>query len=74
MPCPVYPKPLKDKASIFKLFFRKRRSWLEALYERSYKMKMGQVNIPGNRIYMINQPDLVQRVMIEEAAEFPSIN
>jgi cytochrome P450 len=71
MPCPVYPKPLKDKASIFKLFFRKRRSWLEALYERSYKMKMGQVNIPGNRIYMINQPDLVQRVMIEEAAEFP---
>lgn len=71
MPCPVYPKPLKDKASVFKLFFTKRRSWLEALYERSYKMKMGQVNIPGSRIYMINQPDLVQRVMIGEAAGFP---
>lgn len=68
---PVYPKPLKRKASMLLMFFGKRRSWLDGLYERSYGMKMGQVSLPGLELYMVNEPPLVRRILIEQAAKFP---
>lgn len=71
MTCPVRPQPLKNKAGIWKLFFKKHRSWMDGLYERSYSMKMGEVRLPGAHLYMVNQPDLVRRVMVDEFAEFP---
>lgn len=71
MPCPVRPLPLKEKASLLSLFFKKRRSWLDALYERSYSMKMGEIRMPGLHLYMVNQPDLVRRVMVDEVEKFP---
>ncbi|WP_375055674.1 cytochrome P450 [Zobellella sp. DQSA1] len=71
MSCPVFPKPAKSKASLWKVFFKKRRSWLDALYERSYGMKMGEFNLPGLRLYMINQPELVRRVMVQDVGQFP---
>ena len=69
--CPVYPKPLKSKSSLLRLFWRARRSWLDVLYERSYQMKMGHVRLPAADLFMINQPDLVRRVLIDEADRFP---
>lgn len=69
--CPVYPKPLKSKASMLLMFFGKRRSWLDGLYERSYGMKMGEIRLPGLELYMVNEPPLVRRVLIEQAAKFP---
>ncbi|MBL1376412.1 cytochrome P450 [Zobellella iuensis] len=71
MTCPVFPKPGKSKASLWKVFFTKRHSWLNALYERSYRMKMGEYIMPGLRLYMINQPELVRRVLVQEVADFP---
>ncbi|WP_319781492.1 cytochrome P450 [Oceanisphaera sp. IT1-181] len=71
MPCPVFPKPAKSKASLWKVFFTKRHSWLDALYERSYSMKMGEYKLPGFRLYMVNQPDLVRRIMVQDIANFP---
>lgn len=68
---PFFPKPLSNKASLFFTFFRKRRSWLDGLYERSYKMKMGRVKMPGLDLHVINQPDLVHRVLVDEVKEFP---
>jgi cytochrome P450 len=54
------------------MFFSKRRSWLDALYERSYAMKMGEVHLPGMDLYMVNEPGLVRHVMVDAAlAEFP---
>ena len=53
------------------MFFNKRRSWLDGLYERSYVMKMGEVHLPGVDLYMVNEPGLVRQVMVEEAASFP---
>ena len=38
--CPFHPNPHKNKATLFTTFLLKRRSWLDGLYERSYKMKM----------------------------------
>lgn len=69
--CPVYPRPRRSKASRLLMFFSGRRSWLDALYERSYRMQMGEVHLPGLDLYMVNEPALVRRVMTDEAAQFP---
>ncbi|HEX5330352.1 cytochrome P450 [Sulfuricurvum sp.] len=68
---PFFPKPLSNKASLFFTFFKKRRSWLDGLYERSYSMKTGRVKMPGLDLHVINQPDLVHRVLVDEVSEFP---
>ena len=69
--CPAYPRPRKSKASGLLMFFSARRSWLDALYERSYTMHMGEVHLPGMDLYMVNDPALVRRVMQEQASNFP---
>lgn len=69
--CPHYPPPARARPSAWRMFFSKRRSWLDALYERSYHMKMGEVHLPGVDLYMVNEPALVRRVMVDEAAQFP---
>ncbi|MEP7302018.1 MAG: cytochrome P450 [Caldimonas sp.] len=69
--CPVYPKPRASKASRWWLLFDARRSWLDNLYERSYAMKMGEIRLPGSRLYMVNEPALVRRVLVERAADYP---
>jgi cytochrome P450 len=70
--CPHYPPPAKKRPSAWRMFVSKRRSWLDALYERSYAMKMGEVHLPGVDLYMINEPGLVRHVMVDAALEqFP---
>lgn len=69
--CPVFPKPLKSKASLVKRFFGNRYSMLDVLYDRCYQMRMGEVKLPGIHLYMVNQPDLVHRVMVSEYQNFP---
>ncbi len=69
--CPHYPTPQARRPSAWRMFFSKRRSWLDSLYARSYQMKMGEVHLPGVDLYMVNEPSLVRRVMVEEAAAFP---
>lgn len=69
--CPAYPKPRAARASNAFMFFSARRSWLDALYERSYTMQMGEVHLPGMDMYMVNDPAVVRQVMQEQAAAFP---
>lgn len=69
--CPAYPSPRRSKASRLLMFFSARHSWMDALYERSYRMQMGEVHLPGLDLYMVNEPALVRRVMGTEAAAFP---
>lgn len=69
--CPHYPAPQPERPSAWRMFFSKRRSWLDSLYARSYEMKMGEVHLPGVDLYMVNEPSLVRRVMSDEAADFP---
>ncbi len=69
--CPVAPKKAKSKASLLKVFLGKRRSWLDGLYERSYRMKMGEMRLPGLSLYMINEPKLVRKVLMNESDAFP---
>ena len=69
--CPAYPQPKKTKASRLLMFFSVRRSWLDSLYERSYRMQMGEVHLPGLDLYMVNEPALVKQVLTEQSAAFP---
>lgn len=69
--CPVYPKPRPEQASKLSMFWHARRSWIDALYERSYHMQMGEVHLPSLDLYMLNDPEQVKRVMQTEAANFP---
>ena len=69
--CPAYPQPQKSRSSRFLLFFSARRSWLDGLYERSYRMQMGEVHLPGLDLYMVNEPALVKQVLVEQASDFP---
>ena len=68
---PHYPKTVKTKISQYMTFFNKSNSWLDGLYERSYTMKMGRVTLPKLDLYIPNEPDLIQRIMIKEAKAFP---
>ena len=69
--CPFHPKPHSNKASLITTFLLKRRSWLDGLYERSYKMKMGRVKMPGLDLYVVNDPEEVKRIMVDEVRDFP---
>lgn len=69
--CPFHPKPYKTKASTFATFLFKRRSWLDGLYERSYKMMMGRVKMPGFDLYVVNDPKEVRHVMVDDVKNFP---
>lgn len=69
--CPHYPPPAANRPSAWRMYFSKRRSWLDGLYDRSYRMKMGEVHLPGVDLYMVNEPTLVRQVMVEGAARFP---
>ena len=69
--CPAYPAPRASKLSRFLMFFSARRSWMDGLYERSYRMKMGEVHFPGVDLYMVNEPSLVRQVLVADAAQFP---
>lgn len=69
--CPAYPRPRAERPSAWWMFFGKRNSWLDGLYERSYAMKMGEVHLPGIDLYMLNEPGLVREVMVERHRAFP---
>ena len=69
--CPAYPPPRRHKASGLLMFFSARRSWLDALYERSYRMQMGEVHLPGLDLYMVNEPTLVRQVLTNAGDNFP---
>ncbi|AWI34940.1 cytochrome P450 [Helicobacter apodemus] len=69
--CPFFPKPHKNKATLWTTFFLKRRSWLDGLYEKSYTMKSGRVKMPGFDLYIANHPQDIRRIMVDEVRDFP---
>jgi cytochrome P450 len=74
---PPYPKPMPAHGRVVKVlmrpykFVRSLRCSLASLMDRSYSMHMGEVGLPHKKIFVANQPDLVQRVLITDIADFP---
>ncbi len=69
--CPFHPSSIKSKMGLISTFLFKCRSWLDGLYERSYKMSVGHIKMPNLDLYVINDPKEVKRIMIDEVKEFP---
>ena len=74
---PPYPAPMKDSGGWLKLLLRPakyllaRRCSIAALTERSYSMHLGAIGLPHKQLLLANQPELVQRILVDEAADFP---
>jgi len=68
---PPFPRPHKKKSTALLYLFRGWYSWIHTSFERSFTMKMGQVWTPRKTIYIINEPALVKKVMVEEWRKFP---
>ncbi len=70
---PPYPKPLQptDKRSLWNLFKRGKKSWLETLYEGAYKGKISRIRLPGTQIFLVRFPNLVREVLIDRYQNFP---
>ena len=69
--CPFHPKTYSNKASLLTTLLFKRRSWLDGLYDKSYRMKMGRVKMPGLDLHVVNDPKEVRKIMVDEVREFP---
>ena len=52
-------------------FLRVADSWLDALTARSYHMLMGHFKLPAMRVFVINDPAWVERILIDEPQHYP---
>src|SRR5438067_8482659 len=74
---PPYPKPQSEPRGLLRVLLKpfklikSRRCALAPLIDRSYSMHMGEVGLPFRRLYVVNQPELVRRVLIEESERVP---
>ena len=69
--CPEYPRPRPGRGGSWLMFFRARKSWMHSLFERSYRMKMGEVHLFGQHVYMVNEPRWVRHVMVDAVGRYP---
>ncbi len=68
---PPYPKPHAGALSLLAKFRSARRNVLSLLQERHYRMKMARFRVPGFDLFVLNDPTLVRRVLVDEAEQFP---
>lgn len=67
------PRPLPWKRSKLGLrgFLRVADSWLDALTERSYSMLLGHFWLPRLRVFVVNDPEWVERMLVHEPERYP---
>lgn len=74
---PDYPKPMPKRAWPLQMllkpwkFVKSRNCSLSSLSDRAYGMHLGELWLPTHTVVIPNQPDLVRRVLIDEADDFP---
>ena len=68
---PPYPNPRAKRPSVLARLIECRTSWLGQFFEKSYRMKTGLAWLPGKRFFIINQPDLVRQILVENPDNYP---
>lgn len=68
---PPYPKPNKKKLTPIKRMIKSWNSSLDALYEKSYSMKMGKVQLGRRACHMANDSSVVEQVLIKDWQAYP---
>ena len=61
---PPYPEPPKSKRGLIKRFLRGWHSWIHVLFDKSYTMKMGEIRMPGQTMYIANELPLVDKICL----------
>lgn len=69
--CPIYPKPITNRWQALWRLFRRRDSLLEQLTATAYRMQMGKLRVPGHPMFIVNDPDEVRKVLVEQSDNFP---
>lgn len=67
---PPYPKPHTNKLGMAARFVTGWGSWIHTLFEKSYRMKMGEITLPGIDFFIPNEPGLVDTIM-QQPHRFP---
>lgn len=68
---PPAPVPPKRQHSAIARWWKARRCLLSPNPEKSYNMKMGHVRMPAGDLYIVCEPSLVRRILIEQWERFP---
>ncbi len=68
---PPWPGPKPYTANIFLRLQRGWKSWLGLLNEWDFKVPLGEINLLGLPVFLVNDPPLVRQVLIDQVQEFP---
>jgi len=68
---PVYPRPQPYTANVLRRLRRGLRSWLALLNSWDFQVPLGQIQVLGRPLLLVNDPPLVRQVMVEQVEQFP---
>ena len=68
---PPKPGARPERVSLWRYWRMFRRDILSAQPEKLYRAKMAEFRTPFFRSFLINEPELVRRVLVEKAEDFP---
>jgi cytochrome P450 len=68
---PPKPRSHAKKFSLLRRLIEARRCSISVLYDKSYGMRMGHVATPVRDLFFVNQPELVEKVLVKEWERFP---
>ncbi len=68
---PPWPKPLPYTPNIFHRLARGWKTWLGLLNEWDFRIPFGELNLLGLPVFLINDPELIRKILIEDVENFP---
>ena len=74
---PPYPKPMPKRAWPLQIllrpwkFIKSRSCSISIVSDRAYNMHLGELKLPNRNVLIANHPDLIRRILIDEAPNFP---
>ena len=68
---PIWPQPQPFTANLLKRLSRGLGSWFGLLNEWDFRIGIGSTNVLGLEMVLVNRPDLVRQVLVEEPEAFP---
>ncbi|MCW0181641.1 cytochrome P450 [Zavarzinia sp.] len=68
---PPKPEPKPGGLPFWRVLPAWLRDGLSVLSDKAYSMKMGQFRLPTRRFFMLNDPPLIRRVLVDQADNYP---
>ena len=68
---PPWPKPLSYTANVLRRLKRGWSSWFGLLNEWDFRIALGELNLLGLRVFLVNDRALLRRVLVQEVDAFP---